>query len=1109
MNRRHFLYRCAGAVALAPAARSRGAINPLDGFPSAESVLGNPCNLAWFGEIRSWLSPEATPLLQNWAGARYGAPVRKSLRLAELQWKGAEFDLGVEWPEFRTVNQVVVRFTAEDRAPERGKQFVEFWDGITTLQGTWRTLEDNTILGIPLEGDGRTWRFDFPERRTCKVRLRLQGQRPIELESFEVFGPSKWKWGEVYIEWGHPDSPSVGDGSLSIYNGALLELRPAGEGVSLVAAQPYAWTSRGGKKQGIIAKVLYTSGMDVDRTVATLRAQAFDFSFLPGEALEYQPIDIPDFGVYIRNNALDLDRDAYRQKHAKAVRIMDAVVRRAEQTIENAYRTIRAKRVTLSFAAVDSNSQKFGVAPDGHLVIGNNDPSYGRQIAPKHTIYFASSEATTLFQEAAGAEDPFEGEREKPQELEEGWLPHLITRWSRNEVSLERLDYATLHPLPQPLVEENLTGNELSLLISRLRIRNGAPAPKTVSYYLKPWKPPNGGIDYEARPGNLKNAWETVLRGNWVWAIEGKREQAVCCVDTGGRGSLAPATENGAVRYSLELDPGEEHVIHLVTPGRPLADAEAGQLSPLPYESIHDALVNYWKGCLAEGMQVELPEARLQNLYNATLPHFLLAQTKDAKRQERYANAAMFYYGAIGTESSPIIQSLDMRGLHKRAESCLNAWLSTQGDSLPSGDYRSKEGGFYHYWPNYTLDQGGVLWALAEHYLYTRDKEWLRKAAPQIAAGCEFILRERKRLMQELSGEPKPLYYGLAPAGCVADLRDWEYSFMLNAYFYLGLKKSAEVLRDVEPAQAQEIATEAEDYRQAIRRALKESVGISPVTRLRDGTSVPSVPSYVGLRGLSVEVKDSVDPDLRHGYASDTTIGPLHLLKGEVLEANDPEVTWILNYLEDRFFLFTPLPSRVQFDELSTDWFNLGGFEKLQPYYVHYQDAYLQRDQIPHFLRGFFNTLAAISDHQTLTFQEELDFSGAQPHKTHEEAWFFHQLRHMLVMEMENELFLARGTPREWLAHGKKISVSRAPTYFGEIAYHIESFVSQNRIEATVQAPSRQAPSAIYLRLRHPKAAAMQRVTVNGRPWKDWDAAKEWIKLPGQAKNSEIVAYYS
>jgi hypothetical protein len=1069
-----------------------------------ESSAGKPSDLARFGEMQSWLNPEATPLLQERMAQKEDA----SWRLAEMPGRNSQFDLGVEWPEFRTVDQVVIRFAGVDRSPKRGTLFVEFWDGLTTRQGTWRTLEDDTILGIPLEIEGATWTFRFPQRRTCKVRLRLQDQKQIEVESFEVYGPSKWKSGEVYIEWGHLPTEQSYNGSLSVYNGVILEMRPFG---ATQAREKFAWTSTAGKGKaaGITAKVLYTSGMDVDRTIATVRTEACNFSFLPGEAIEVQPIDIPDCGVYIRNNTLSVGRDAYRKTYADKRRIIDAVRQHPEQSLANAYRAIRVKRVTLSFVGVDANSQKFGVAPDGHLVIGNNDPSYGQQIVPKFAMYFASSEASDLFQEpAAGPENLFSAEEEKHQELEEGWLPILVTKWSRNEVGFERHDYATIHGSPDPLDESKLMGNELALLISRLSIRNNSPIPKTINYYIKPWKPVGKELDYGPLPANTTNVWDGQLDGNFLLVAERDSKYAICLIDPHGRGALSMQSGADALRYSLKLGPGEEHVIHTVMPGRPLPDTEGEKLRDLQYENLHASMVKYWHARLQEGMQVQIPDERLQNIYNATLQHFLLVQTKDGKRQEHYANTAMLYYGTIGSESSPIIQSLDMRGLHPRAESCLNAWLSTQGDSMPAGDYSSKEGGFYHFWPNYTIDQGGVLWALAEHYLYTRDLDWLKRVAPQIIAGCDFLVRERKRTMKELPGGRKPLYYGLAPAGCVADMRDWEYGFMLNAYFYLGLKKSAQVLQEVEPAKAREIGAEAADYLQTIRKVLAECVTLSPVTRLRDGSSVPTVPEYVGLRGLSSDVKDSADPDLRHGYAADSTGGPLHLLKGEVLAPSDPAITWMLNYLEDRFFMYTPLPSRADLDDLSTDWFNLGGFDKLQPYYCHYQDAYLERDEIPNFLRGFFNTLAAISDPMTLTFQEELDFGGGQPHKTHEEGWFFHQFRHMLVMEMGDELFLARGTPREWLEEARKIAVKNAPSYFGEVGYQIESLVNQGRIGASVQPPRRQRPRNTYLRLRHPKQASLRRVTIDGRPWPEFDAVKEWIRLPATGGELKIVAYY-
>ena len=105
---------------------------------------------------------------------------------------------------------------------------------------------------------------------------------------------------------------------------------------------------------------------------------------------------------------------------------------------------------------------------------------------------------------------------------------------------------------------------------------------------------------------------------------------------------------------------------------------------------------------------------------------------------------------------------------------------------------------------------------------------------------------------------------------------------------------------------------------------------------------MPSVPPFPGLRGFRSELRDIPDPGYGAGYIYDVELGPLHLLKSEVLEPNDPETTWMLNYLEDRFFLDSlhpPGQAMVPMDELSTDWFNQGGFAKLQPYYLHYQDA--------------------------------------------------------------------------------------------------------------------------------------------------------------------------
>ncbi len=126
----------------------------------------------------------------------------------------------------------------------------------------------------------------------------------------------------------------------------------------------------------------------------------------------------------------------------------------------------------------------------------------------------------------------------------------------------------------------------------------------------------------------------------------------------------------------------------------------------------------------------------------------------------------------------------------------------------------------------------------------------------------------------------------------------------------------------------------------------------------------------------------------------------------------------------------------------------------------------------------------------------------------YEEAAFLERLRAMLVMEDGQDLWPARGTPRAWLEQGRKIAVTAAPTCFGTVAYEILSDVAHGKIAATVRMPARNAPRAVFLRLRHPKAAPVKSVTVDGRPWPALDRNKEAIELTGVAGRIAVVANY-
>src|SRR5690242_3719714 len=114
----------------------------------------------------------------------------------------------------------------------------------------------------------------------------------------------------------------------------------------------------------------------------------------------------------------------------------------------------------------------------------------------------------------------------------------------------------------------------------------------------------------------------------------------------------------------------------------------------------------------------------------------------------------------------------------------------------------------------------------------------------------------------------------------------------------------------------------------------------------------------------------------------------------------------------------------------------------------------------------------------------------------------------MLVMEDNSSLWLARATPRAWLEQGKRISVKNAPSHFGTVAYEILSDADNGRITAYVEMPPRTISKLVLLRLRHPRAARIQAMQVNGKTWKDFDPEKELIRLTGLKGATSVVARY-
>jgi hypothetical protein len=467
----------------------------------------------------------------------------------------------------------------------------------------------------------------------------------------------------------------------------------------------------------------------------------------------------------------------------------------------------------------------------------------------------------------------------------------------------------------------------------------------------------------------------------------------------------------------------------------------------------------------------------------------------------------------LGCETDRVLLALDHLGMHQVAADGISIWLENQQKDgclvLNSGIEQAHKIGALQ-----------ILWVMTEHYRLTGDRQWLQRELPRLKAAADWILERRRATMKKdltpaeaggiKAGTWSP--FGLQPKISMGDgdPSGSRYYYWADACGYRSVKLLAEVLADVDPKAAAEYAAEVEKYRRDLLPVVEESIVLSPVVRVRDGTSRSFHPQGFQDRGPLAQA-------LPEGANIYSHCGPYHAdycitsaaieawLRTGLLAIDDVRLDGHFEVLEDAFLWDHPWFRKRKRDyDPEKDWFDFGwsyqsGWERLPEFY-------LLKDDVPNFLRSWLNRCAVDLNLSDYSFNEHTTF--APNDKSHGKAVFLSNFRNMLVLEAGDRLWLAKGTPRAWLEQGKRIRVGNAPTYFGTLAYEVVSDVDHGVVAATIEPPSRKPPAEIVLRLRHPRAAPIRGVTVNGRESKDFDAAGEHVRLRNLTGKTSVTVRY-
>jgi hypothetical protein len=952
--------------------------------------------------------------------------------------------IGLKWLERRRLRTFGFELASGSAAPAADKLQVQCWVGESAWQGGWKPIAGGWSQ------DSSTWTFKpdwatVPDAQGSTRKVRLISPEPIAIKRFVALAPTPLAETSLQVRMEQPLGNEPG--TVEIYNGEFVG-NEAKLRTQFDQAQPLSLNVRHSKPRPWLS----------DTTVLRFRLTGAEFGVSVDDVLKNGCVYVRDYGLFITKSPGGPSLEEYKQKIAGQQTVLQQVRTMPDQTFAQAVEHVHNP-------AQDKLPMMLSLACDNHKLIvhraGNIQFSPSPETDDKHVADK---------QDMSGRLSPKfgSGKNEKlSRGLDGGWMP-----------------------IPLTTVEESgITYRQRTFVAPRGK--EGSASVGVVEFIIENMgdKPADAALEI-AVSANADKEDVAEISAVPAGVVAYRRGRLLAAFQTGEAKPLKLDLMVGGLRLSGSVPPRVTSRLVAFIPTEVLKPEQHTLFSNA--DDLLRATREYWTAQLAPAMQVEVPDPLLANTIKASQVHCLIAARNEENFGRIAAWIASFEYGPLETEAHSVIRGMDFFGHHDFARKSLDYFVHRYS---PEGMLTT----------GYTMmGPGWHLWMLGEHYGLTRDQEWIKKVAPDVGRVCKWIVAQRQKTMQEYPDGSKPVEYGLVPPGVMADWNAFAFHFCLNAYYCAGLRSAADALADAGVADAAGWREVAVAYRDSILRAFAWTRAMMPVYRLRDGTSVPGYPSQMHSPGPTGNFFPGEDGN--RSWCYDIELGSHHLVPLGVLAADSKETAWMMDHMEDVQFL-----SNGWFDypaeRSGKDWYNLGGFAKVQPYYCRNAEVCAMRDDVKPFIRTYFNTIPSLLNMENLSFQEH--FAGvAAWNKTHETGYFLHQTRMMLVFERGDDLWLAPFVTNNWLKDGMAVAVQKAPTRFGPVSYRIASGVGQGFIEATIDPPTRTSPRQIVLRLRHPEGKPMQKVTVNGQPHQDFDPAKEIVRISPAGEKITVRASY-
>jgi hypothetical protein len=499
-----------------------------------------------------------------------------------------------------------------------------------------------------------------------------------------------------------------------------------------------------------------------------------------------------------------------------------------------------------------------------------------------------------------------------------------------------------------------------------------------------------------------------------------------------------------------------------------------------------------WQRVLLGAMQIDVPDRRISNMARFALIREMMTRVGD---YPKYGVLDRNYAGSehdgfpdtftVGTTAMIEWGLIDLAGRY--IDNYLGKFVRDDGSLL----YRGPETGQY----------GRMLTVIAQYANNGGDPEVLLRNRIRVDGITKLLLHLRSKAKSLPPSDPA---YGMIAGWSEADAcLDPDPPRYMQPYFS-NSTEAARGFRDLgrvwEKLGKKQKNVELTNLGQKLQREAQEldhdiRVSISRSILNLDGERI--LPSIAGVKEpFHVAVpRDNTDPQFRsyRAYMEMMFSGSL----------SEDEVSMIVEYRAHHYDTILGIPTAYGFHTGE-----LAGF-------LSYGHGYglIQHDMIRQALLMTYADMAHQYTRGTWTAPETrsiLPEHDAAPYCTPAQLVVALMTKWLLVFEdpQSETLWLGKGAPRDWLQNGKDISVTNAPTRWGRINFSIGSKVDSGQITAKINLPPHFAATT-KLRLRAPNTAQLRSVTVNGKPWTNFDRQQETITIPKDfGPEILIIAHY-